>query len=161
MEKLPKILLITNLFIILFLAAFIIWQKEYLLKNGTLVFLELQPVDPRSLIQGDFMDLRYKLCQEMDNKDVEKKGVVRLKIDSLNIVERLILPNQDSLSVPLRDLLLKFHISNNMFRLGAESYFFEEGKANVLDSAKYGGLILDRDGNSILTGLFDKNLTKL
>ncbi|MFX7329222.1 GDYXXLXY domain-containing protein, partial [Acinetobacter baumannii] len=34
-------------------------QKEMLLKEGQLVLLPLAPVDPRSLMQGDYMALRY------------------------------------------------------------------------------------------------------
>ena len=36
-----------------------IWQKEKLIKTGQPVFVALAPVDPRSLMQGDFMALNF------------------------------------------------------------------------------------------------------
>ena len=37
-----------------------IWQKEAIIENGRRVFIALAPVDPRSLIRGDYMALRFK-----------------------------------------------------------------------------------------------------
>ena len=36
-----------------------IWQREQLLGSGRVVILELAPVDPRSLMQGDYMALTF------------------------------------------------------------------------------------------------------
>ena len=41
-----------------------IWQRENLLQSGRVVLLELVPVDPRSLVQGDFMRLSYRTIGE-------------------------------------------------------------------------------------------------
>jgi uncharacterized membrane-anchored protein len=41
--------------------------------------------------------------------------------------------------------------------IGAESYFFEEGQAEVYAVAKYGGIKIDNAGNSLLVGLFDED----
>ncbi|WP_319022245.1 GDYXXLXY domain-containing protein, partial [Proteus mirabilis] len=38
-----------------------IWQKEALIGTGTTVYVELAPVDPRSLMQGDYMRLAFAL----------------------------------------------------------------------------------------------------
>jgi len=42
-----------------------IFERERILKNGQLVILELAPIDPRSLMQGDYMALRFKIAEEM------------------------------------------------------------------------------------------------
>jgi uncharacterized membrane-anchored protein len=39
-------------------------DKERLLASGTPVLLELAPVDPRSLIQGDYMELDYAISRQ-------------------------------------------------------------------------------------------------
>ena len=39
-------------------------SKEQLLVTGRVVFLELAPVDPRSLMQGDYMALRFKAAND-------------------------------------------------------------------------------------------------
>ena len=40
----------------------LVYQKEQHLSNGEVVLLELAPVDPRSLMQGDYMRLRFALA---------------------------------------------------------------------------------------------------
>jgi hypothetical protein len=42
-----------------------IWQKEALIANGRPVFLELAPVDPRSLMQGDYMRLDFRIPPQL------------------------------------------------------------------------------------------------
>ena len=39
--------------------------KERILRDGTIVLLRLAPVDPRSLLQGDYMALRYAMTSEV------------------------------------------------------------------------------------------------
>ena len=112
-------------------------------------------------MQGDYMDLRYKLCTETMTTNQDRKGILKVRTNNTGIVEQLIFSNQDSITPRSEDLNLKYHISNEYLRLGAESYFFQEGKASSLDSARYGGLILDEKGNSILVGLYDRHLIKL
>ena len=42
-----------------------IYQAERTLSQGEVVYLELAPVDPRSLIQGDYMALDYALERDL------------------------------------------------------------------------------------------------
>ncbi|MFO7603571.1 MAG: GDYXXLXY domain-containing protein, partial [Gammaproteobacteria bacterium] len=44
-----------------------IYHKQQLLANGQVVYVELGPVDPRSLMQGDYMALRFQLGQAVHN----------------------------------------------------------------------------------------------
>ena len=41
-----------------------IHAREALLRDGRVVLLELAPVDPRSLMQGDYMALRFKVADD-------------------------------------------------------------------------------------------------
>ncbi|GAA0813700.1 GDYXXLXY domain-containing protein [Colwellia asteriadis] len=43
-----------------------IYQKETLLAQGQVVYLELAPVDPRSLMQGDYMALRFAMADNIN-----------------------------------------------------------------------------------------------
>ena len=62
-----------------------IWQKEQLLTHGKTVILALAPVDPRSLMQGDYMRLRFQAEQDMQRYLPYKKdsdpNPMKLKID--------------------------------------------------------------------------------
>ena len=60
MKKYSRILIIANLILLLGYFNWSVYQKEQTLKDGQLVLLQLAPVDPRSLMQGDYMRLNYK-----------------------------------------------------------------------------------------------------
>src|SRR5207247_8096849 len=49
---------------VLALLNFSIGGKERQLESGKVVYLELAPVDPRSLMQGDYMALRFKIAND-------------------------------------------------------------------------------------------------
>ena len=55
-----KPLLLGGLVVILAAANWAIASRERLISSGEVVYLELAPVDPRSLMQGDYMSLRYR-----------------------------------------------------------------------------------------------------
>ena len=57
---------------ILAMVNYTIHGKEQLLTNGRTVLLQLAPVDPRSLMQGDYMSLRFKVAD-----DAFGRGTVR------------------------------------------------------------------------------------
>ena len=54
--------------VVLVLAA-VNWKiaaKERIKTHGEIVLLDLAPVDPRSLMQGDYMALRFALTRDLD-----------------------------------------------------------------------------------------------
>ena len=69
MKKYSRILIIVNLILLLGYFNWSVYKKEQILKDGRLVLLQLVPVDPRSLMQGDYMRLNYHiLIQQADAK---------------------------------------------------------------------------------------------
>ncbi|NMH70480.1 DUF2157 domain-containing protein [Bacillus sp. RO3] len=54
-----------------------VYTNETLLQNGETVLLELQPVDPRSLLQGDYVELNYTISQ-LENTEIEDNGPVTI-----------------------------------------------------------------------------------
>lgn len=44
---------------------------------------------------------------------------------------------------------------------GAESFFFQEEHAEKYEKAKYGGVKIDINGNSLLIGLYDEHLNHI
>src|SRR5690606_10833586 len=52
--------LLAGLLLILAVVNVGIWQRERILATGRTVVLALAPVDPRSLMQGDYMALRFE-----------------------------------------------------------------------------------------------------
>nr|WP_286675955.1 GDYXXLXY domain-containing protein [Rossellomorea vietnamensis] len=54
-----------------------VYSNETLLQNGETVILELQPVDPRSLLQGDYVELNYSISQ-LEDTSIDDNGPVTI-----------------------------------------------------------------------------------
>ena len=146
--------------VILIIVNFAIYQQEQLLAQGTSLLLELAPRDPRSLIQGDYMVLHYKMANEPELRNVDKDGFVVVERDDKYLAQFKRIYNQ---TVPLQknELLLRFRKRQQGIHLGAEAFFFQEGHAQYYENARYGELKVAKSGESILVGLRDKELNPL
>lgn len=153
-------LLILWLAVVAGVLGYLVWQKEQTVAQGRLVLLELAPRDPRSLMQGDYMVLRYSLAQEMENQPekLAQKGLLVLKLDERGVGKGLRLHQGEELG-PDEQLLI--YRDRQGLRIGAESFFFQEGDAALYENGRYGELKVDAEGNSVLTGLRDADLKPL
>lgn len=108
MKKYSRILIIANLILLLGYFNWSVYQKEQTLKEGQLVLLQLAPVDPRSLMQGDYMRLNYKEANsELINRQEAKRGYAVLKLDKNHVGE--IIRLQESLEpVNENEIVLKY-----------------------------------------------------
>ena len=152
MSKKYKIVLAANLILVLAFFAFSVVQKETLISKGTEILLRLAPVDPRSLMQGDYMALDYEIMREIGYKS--KSGYVVVKVGDDRVAEFVRI--QDGKSVNNGEFIIRYKKHNGRLTVGADNYFFQEGSAKKFENAKYGLLKVDSDGNSILVGLCDE-----
>jgi uncharacterized membrane-anchored protein len=156
MKKYKWIIILLNLLLLLVYFNHSIVKKEELLKDGQLVLLELAPVDPRSLMQGDYMALRYKISDNIGPEDIPKRGYCVVLLDSSGIAGKIRF-QKDLTPLHESEHLIEYTAPDNWnVNIGAESFFFQEGQAGKYEKAKYGGVKIDRDGNSLLIGLYDE-----
>jgi uncharacterized membrane-anchored protein len=132
--------------------AVLVVRKEWVLTHGTPVLLELAPVDPRSLIQGDYMVLDYAVSRELGQAGEPREGLLVLRLDEHG-VGRFVRTHEPGTPLAPGQLLLRYKVRKRRVRLGAESFFFQEGHANRYAGAKYGELRVAEDGSSVLVGL--------
>ncbi len=148
-----------------------IWVKNELhIKQSHSIFIELQPVDPRSLMQGDYMVLNYALYfdeSEYDSASVaetlNQKGhlLSYVDVDENNILVKstLIASNR---SEPLQHLWLKNpHRSLSALYPSSRSFFFAEGLAECYQQAKYAEFKVNAAGQAILVALRGEQLKDL
>lgn len=156
MKKYTTIIILFNLLLVLAFFHYTIMKKETTLKDGVLILLELAPVDPRSLMQGDYMELRYAIAQETDTREIPKRGYCVVRLDSGLIARKVRLQSHKT---PLHkdEYLIAYTADKWNLNIGAESFFFQEGQAGKYENAKYGALKIDRQGNSLLIGLYDQH----
>lgn len=150
-----KVFLWIILFAILGSIHFMIVKKENTLANGTDMLFRLLPRDPRSLMQGDYMVLRYDISEKVPVSQLEAQGCIVVSLDA-NDVARYIRVHRNEPLAPDEHLL--FYKNRKGLRLGAESFYFQEGDAHLYRDAKYSELRVDDSGKSILIGLRGENL---
>src|SRR5476649_995654 len=146
---------------------FSIFQKERLLASGAVVILELAPVDPRSLMQGDYMALNYALTQPLQQQlqaqndachdsgvaCVPASGTVIVELDAQRRAVRAEFDHGQILRA--QDVVMKYHFSEHGLNIGTRSYFFQEGHAERFAGARYGEFRVDKEGTALLTYLLD------
>jgi uncharacterized membrane-anchored protein len=161
MKKYKWIVILINLIILLGLFNNSILQKEELLTNGQLVLLELAPADPRSLMQGDYMRLRYAISDNINSDSISKRGFYIVKLEANGIAKKVRI-QENKTPINNNEFLIAYTSKKwRNINIGAESYFFQEGEADKYEGAKYGGIKVDSQGNSLLIGLYDENRKKI
>lgn len=161
MKKYKWIIILLNLIILLVYFNYSVSKKEELLKDGQLILLQLAPVDPRSLMQGDYMNLRYAISNSTGTEHLPKRGYCVVRLDSKGIAEKVRF-QQETTPLNKDEYLIKYTAPNEWnINIGAESFFFQEGQAKKYERAKYGGVRIDKDGNSLLVGLYNEQLKNI
>jgi len=143
-----------------------IWHKEQLLTHGKTVFLTLAPVDPRSLMQGDYMRLRFELEQKIapqlaQDKTQNADGYVLVTINPQGIGEFAQLQSElPSLSNP-QQVAMRYRVREGQIKFATNAFFFEEGKGDNYANARYGEFRVADDGELLLHDLRGENLAVL
>ncbi|MFM4738565.1 GDYXXLXY domain-containing protein [Aeromonas veronii] len=136
-----------------------VWRYERAMSSGEVVLLRLAPVDPRSLMQGDYMRLNYEIARELTSRDVratQNKGsdTLVIRLDAHQVASLVADGKADRLASDER--LLQVHQSERQWQIGPDAYFFEEGTGEQYEAARYGEFRLQADGKTLLVGLRDE-----
>lgn len=163
---------LVSLVIILVLVNWSIVGKENHLAEGRIVYLELAPVDPRSLMQGDYMALRFRVADEIYNvlpktKDARQwrydvtasDGFVVVNLDERNV--GTFNGIHDGRALSENEILMRYRVRNGAVKFATNAYFFQEGQARIYESARFGQFRVDGKGELLLAAMYDKELNKL
>ncbi|MGY3915102.1 GDYXXLXY domain-containing protein [Aeromonas australiensis] len=133
-----------------------VWRYERAISSGEVVLLRLAPVDPRSLMQGDYMRLNYEIARELTNRGKPDKHIDTLviRLDAHQVATLVADGKPDQLASDER--LLQVHQSERQWQIGPDAYFFEEGTGEQYEAARYGEFRLQADGKTLLVGLRDE-----
>jgi uncharacterized membrane-anchored protein len=158
--------------LILVVVNFSIAGKERLLAEGRVVYLQLVPVDPRSLMQGDYMALRFGVAEEamraLPRTDSELSGntelisrdgriVVSLDEKGIATFARL----DDGQPLTGNEILMRYRVRNGELKFATNAYFFQEGTSEQYVTASHGMFRVDENGELLLTHLCDGDLVVL
>ncbi|MDP5133984.1 MAG: GDYXXLXY domain-containing protein [Paraglaciecola sp.] len=167
-----KIIALLGLLLALGLINWSIYVKEQHLIHGDIIKLKLAPVDPRSLMQGDYMALRFELSQAIyealpklesqtfwDSGLANLDGWVIVEIDTQGIARFVALDSGQALGDKQRKL--QYRVRNGQVKFATNAFFFAEGSADIYDAAQYGKFRVNQQGEVLLTGMLDKALFPL
>ena len=157
-----KVIAIAAGILVLGLANWTVFQREGLLADGKVVLLELAPVDPRSLMQGDYMALRFKLADEAFGRDRGKQAedgriVVRVDERGLGVFVR-----RDA-GEPLAagEVALRYRTREGKAKFATNAFFFQEGTGQGFALARYGEFRVAPSGDLLLTHLIGEKFERL
>ena len=139
-----------------------IYAREQIKARGETLLLELAPVDPRSLMQGDYMRLAYQIARDAPVERLaagQQRGYLVLRADR-NKVARFV--RFYSGEVASGEKLMRFHVrpdsvEQRSLRLVPDSFLFQEGHAGYYQNARYGVFKFADAHDYLLTGLAAAN----
>jgi uncharacterized membrane-anchored protein len=149
-------------FAILGLANYSIYSRERLLAEGRIALLELAPVDPRSLMQGDYMALNFRVANEVFGRRAKEgltDGRIVLQVDARGVAafRRF----DDGTPLAADELRIRYRVRADQVKFATNAYFFQEGTAKEYERARYGEFRVAPDGECLLTNMRGANLETL
>jgi len=125
--------------------------------DGETVFLDLRPADPRALMLGDYMRLRYaeeRLPRDVEIDGIAPKGSFVMRLDENNVAsfKRL----DDGRALAKNEVKINYTRTHRSLTFGAPRFYFENGTAKDYEAARYGVFKVDDSGRAILVNLADE-----
>jgi uncharacterized membrane-anchored protein len=140
-----------------------IWVKERLIRDGAPVYLELAPVDPRSLMQGDFMRLNVRLPAQVETGVTQRLWGARPRVvahrDARGVATLVRLDDGSPLSND--ELHIELTPKDGRWIVVSDAWFFREGEAERWSRARYAEFRVMPDGRALLVGLRGAELEAL
>jgi uncharacterized membrane-anchored protein len=136
-------------------------RSETLLATGASVKLKLAPIDPRSLLQGDYVALNYDIStppfkdplQEKDWNRGKVKVVLTPDSQGVYISDRLY---QDGEVLANHEIILNGQWNGSRILYGIENYFIPEGTGRTVEqNARYAYIRVSRNGDALLERLVE------
>lgn len=153
----------TGIFLLFF--AFSVHQKEKLLASGHRVILAMRPLDPRSLMQGDYMTLFLDLENDINRKRFEQPEKDKSLHDSKGTI--IAAPDKDGIfhfvrfdhgeTLKKQEVRLLYRIKKQGAQIGPGAFFFQEGQGKSFEKARFVELRADKNGEVLFTRLLDEN----
>lgn len=174
-----RVAVLGGLGVILAMANASIYRYETILATGRTVMLQLAPVDPRALLQGDYMALRFDVARQVERARYKARaeaasanpgtapgerpaldGYLVLELDRDGVAQ---LVRMQPARTPLNagETLLRYRIRNDQTYIVTNAFFFPEGEAKHFEAARFGELRVSAEGTGLLVRLRDGDLNPL
>ncbi|MEM7253604.1 MAG: GDYXXLXY domain-containing protein [Pseudomonadota bacterium] len=145
-----------------------IWKKEQHIAEGSVVYLALAPVDPRSLMQGDYMALRFDVGSKVESAisgataspdGAPRREFVVVSLDEHRVGTFARLDDDTELSES--EVRLRYRARGGDVKFATNAFFFQEGEAKAFERARFGRFRVDAHGELLLVSMHDERLEKI
>ncbi|MFX1680032.1 GDYXXLXY domain-containing protein [Mitsuaria sp. CC2] len=160
----------------LILVNVLIAARERTIAEGRPVFVKLAPVDPRSLMQGDYMWLNYDLPSVGGRNRAGafdwtsragdapplwgRRPLLAAVVDARGVVLSAKALDPDE-APPAGTQLLELTPKDGRWTFVSDAWFFKEGEADRWQPAKYGEFRVTPDGKGLLVRVVGEDLKPL
>ncbi len=162
-----RVAVLGALVLVLGVALNTVLDRERILEQGRIVLVQLTPVDPRSLMQGDYMRLSFAIDRKLEKSGEEppspppayahfaldEQDRARL-IGVSSALQPNALPSAAAVTIRIRQ-------RDGQLTIGPNAFFFQEGTAKGYEAARWGEFRVATDGTVLLTHLRDAELNRL
>lgn len=154
-QRIPKAVLFgVTVLVQCTLLVLMVADRMQILREGREVTLQTQPVDPRDLLRGDYVVLRYDISQLpagtlAGQPAAERKPVVFVKLaPNANGLYEAVSVSAEPVTVTAPEILIRGRVSYSCgstgrtfcdkltIKYGLESYFVPEGEGRKLEQAR-------------------------
>jgi uncharacterized membrane-anchored protein len=140
-----------------------IWSAEAALRSGTRAYVELRPADPRSLMQGDYMALDFRIRptgQNVGTPEPGRKYWALASLDGRGVVTVDAITTERPRTAD-KQIALRINVRGGRWSIGPNAWFFREGTANRWTGACFGEFRIGADGTATLVALTNADLRPL
>lgn len=141
--------------------------KERLIARGDVIYLRLAPVDPRSLMQGDYMALNFAIANDVrvahgtEETSLAREELIVIRRDDREEGHFVRLYKGEPLDAGeqlLRVQNVPSRWGGNGVQVSTDAWFFQEGRAERYAKARFGEFRVDASGQALLVGMRDEGL---
>jgi uncharacterized membrane-anchored protein len=140
-----------------------IYGREQLLANGRVVLLELAPGDPRSLMQGDYMALRFRVETDLTASGREaaqaEDGFIVVKIGERGVGSFVRRDAGEPFGTG--EARLRYRVREGRVKFATNAFFFQEGTGRLYERARYGEFRVAPNGELLLRHLVSEKFERL
>lgn len=177
MNRPLRIALFAAAALVLAAAAALVARYEHIITHGEVLRLELAPIDPRSLLQGDYMRLRFALDSALREHapNLRPGDVITVQLDEQHRARLPVAGKRpgavDECAPAAEESVLRTQalivrdsgrwLEHGRLSVGPNAFFFRQGTGKALEAARWGELRVAPDGTALLVRLLDENLQPL
>ncbi|MBL8519662.1 MAG: GDYXXLXY domain-containing protein [Betaproteobacteria bacterium] len=164
-----RVIIALGLVLVLAAANLTVREREALIAEGAPLYLELAPVDPRSLMQGDYMRLRFAIdpliwpgnrfgaMGQVLDRPPDGSAVIRRDARGVGVFDRI----HKGEALGPGESLIQYRLRKHEVRIVTNAWFFQEGTAEQFARARYGEFRVAPNGQALLVALRDQDLQVL